>query len=182
MSSVRKIRYITGRLGNAKGGLSAHLSGLSPDFEALAIDATFLQRSFGEQILATRAFCDIGECHIIANSYGAYLYLQSLIDHPPNPAKVMLLSPVLGRAMNTERMLFSRPPREKTLRTAIETQRLGMPSQLKIITGKDDESCDWELATQFSAALGADITVLEGEGHTLNREKISQAVASFLKN
>jgi predicted alpha/beta hydrolase family esterase len=57
-----------------------------------------------------------------------------------------------------------------------------MPSQLKIITGKDDESCDWKLATQFSAALGADITVLEGQGHTLDREKISQAVASFLKN
>jgi predicted alpha/beta hydrolase family esterase len=57
-----------------------------------------------------------------------------------------------------------------------------MPSQLKIITGKDDESCDWELATQFSAALGADITVQDGQGHTLDREKISQAVASFLKN
>ena len=177
---IRKLRYITGRLGNAQGGLSVHLSTLSPDFDALAIDAGFLQQSFEDQVNSTRKFCDIGEGFIIANSYGAYLLLQSLIDQPPLLANVMLLSPVLGRAMDSERMLFSRPPREKTLRTAIESGRLGIPSNMEIVTGKDDEVCDWQLAQKFSTALDISIVVLDGEGHIISPEKVSQAVDSFL--
>ena len=63
-----KLRYITGRLGNAQGGLSAHLATLSPNFDALAIDADFLQQSFDDQVSSIWRFCDIGEGFIIANS------------------------------------------------------------------------------------------------------------------
>ena len=160
--------------------MSVHLSTLSPDFDALAIDATFLQQSFDDQVNSVRKFCDIGEGFIIANSYGAYLFLQSLIDQPPLLVNVMLLSPVLGRAMDSERMLFSRPPREKTLRTAIESRRLGIPPHMEIVTGKDDEVCDWQLAQKFSTAMDISIAVLDGEGHMISPEKVSQAVDSFL--
>jgi len=160
--------------------LSVHLSTLSPDFDALAIDATFLQQYFDDQVNSVRKFCDIDEGFIIANSYGAYLLLQSLIDQPPLLANVMLLSPVLGRAMDSDRMLFSRPPREKTLRTAIESGRLGIPPHMEIVTGKDDEVCDWQLAQKFSTALNISIVVLDGEGHMISPEKVSQAVDSFL--
>ena len=77
-------------------------------------------------------------------------------------------------------MVFSRPPREKTLFTAIETQRLGMPSRLEIVTGKEDEVCDWQQATQVAAKLGIDISVLEDEGHMIATEKVSLAIAQFL--
>ena len=157
-----------------------HLSTLSPDFDALAIDAGFLQQSFEDQVNSTRKFCDIGEGFIIANSYGAYLLLQSLIDQPPLLAYVMLLSPVLGRTMDSERMLFSRPPREKTLRTAIESRRLGIPPHMEIVTGKDDEICDWQVAQKFSTDLNISIAVLDGEGHMISPDKVSQTVDSFL--
>ena len=157
-----------------------HLSTLSSDFDALAIDAGFLQQSFEDQVNSTRKFCDIGEGFIIANSYGAYLLLQSLVDQPPLAANVMLLSPVLGRALDSERMLFSRPPREKTLRNAIETKRMGMPAYLEIVTGKEDEICDWRLASQVAGTLGVDISVLVDEGHMIAPEKVSLAIAQFL--
>ena len=82
--------------------------------------------------------------------------------------------------MDSERMLFSRPPREKTLRTAIESRRLGIPPHMEIVTGKDDEVCDWQLAQKFSTALNISIAVLDGEGHMISPEKVSQAVDSFL--
>ena len=157
-----------------------HLSKLAPNFDALAIDADFLQQSFEDQVNSTRKFCDIGEGFIIANSYGAYLLLQSLIDQPPLLANVMLLSPVLGRAMDSERMLFSRPPREKTLRTAIESGRLGIPPHVEIVTGKDDEVCNWQVAQKFSTTMNIPIAVLDGEGHMISPAKVSQAVDSFL--
>ena len=158
-----------------------HLSTLSPDFDALAIDAGFLQQSFEDQVNSTRKFCDIGEGFIIANSYGAYLLLQSLIDQPPLLANVMLLSPVLGRAMDSERMLFSRPPREKTLRTAIESGRLGIPPHMEIVTGKDDEVCDWQLAQRFAKAMKIAISILDEEGHMIATKKVSSAIDNFLQ-
>ena len=179
---AKKLRYITGRMGNAHGGLSVHLSTLSEDFDVLAIDAAFLRKRFEDQVQATREFCNIGEGFIIANSYGAYLLLQSLIDQAPLPVRVLLLSPVLRRAVDRERLLFSRPPGEKMLRMAIETNRLGMPQHLEIVTGKDDEGCNWQLATEVAAKLGIMISVLPGEGHTISHNAVSRAVASLLAN
>ena len=176
---TEKLRYVTGRGGTAQGGLSAYLATLSKDFNALAIDPDFLAQSFEEQVIATRKFCAIDGGHIIANSFGAYLLLQSLIDQPPIPAKVLLLSPVLGRAMDPERMLFSRPPREKTLHTAIEQGRLGLPSEIRIVTGREDEICNWELAKSISDKLGASISILNDEGHMICPEKVSAQISLF---
>ena len=178
---ITKLRYITGRMGSAQGGLSAYLATLSDDYSALAIDQNFIAQSFEEQVAATRHFCAVDDAHIIANSYGAYLLLQALIDQPPLPAKVLLLSPVLGRAMDPDRMLFSRPPRERTLHQAIEKKHLGMPRNLRIVTGKEDEICDWNLATHFAASLGAHVSILEGEGHMITSSLVAAAVRRLLE-
>ena len=178
---TEKLRYITGRGGTAQGGLSPYLATLSEDFSALAIDSDFLAQNFEDQVRATRHFCAIENTHIIANSYGAYLLLQSLIDQPPLlSAKVLLLSPVLGRAMDPDRMLLSRPPREKTLHTAIEEGRIGLPVELNIVTGEEDEICDHKLATHFAELLGARVSILEGEGHMIDPNLVSQTVNRFL--
>lgn len=82
--------------------------------------------------------------------------------------------------MDSERMLFSRPPREKTLRTAIESRRLGIPPHMEIVTGKDDEVCDWQLAQKYATALEIGISIVDEEGHMISPEKVSQAIDSFL--
>ena len=109
------IRYITGRGGTGVGGLSAYLATLDDDFDVLAIDPEFLQQDIQGQVDATQDFINLESGNVIANSYGAYLLLLSLIDQPPLPVRTLLPSPVLGRAISEERMLLSRPPREKTL-------------------------------------------------------------------
>ena len=156
---ARTIRYLPGRGGSAQSGLSVYLSTLSSDFDALAIDPIFLQKDFEEQISAVRAFTALESGHLIANSYGAYLFLLSLIDQPRFAAKVLLLSPVLGRAMDPERMLLSRPPREKELHAAVREKRLGLPELLWIVTGENDEICDHAVAPAVRSLV--DVTVLE---------------------
>ncbi len=176
----KKLRYITGRGGSAQGGLSTYLATLSSDYCALAIDQEFLAHNFEEQVVTTRQFCRTENSYVIANSYGAYLLLQSLIDQPPMSAYVLLLSPVLGRAMDPEQMLLSRPPRESTLHQAIEEKRLGVPRNLSIVTGKEDEICDCNLATHFAAKLGAHISILEGEGHMITSNVVATTVREFI--
>ena len=162
---MRALRYITGRGGNGKGGLSAHLATLSDDYDVLPIDPDFLAQDIQAQVDTVRAFTHLEDGNLIANSYGAYLLLLTLIDQPPLNIRVLLLSPVLGRAISEERMLFSRPPRERTLHQAISEQRLGMPDHLEIVTGEDDEICDPALASQISEQLGISLSILPNEGY-----------------
>ena len=120
------IRYITGRGGSGIGGLSAYLATLDDDYDVLRIDPEFLQQDIQGQVDSTREFINLESGNVIANSYGAYLLLLSLIDQPRPSIRVLLLSPVLGRAISQERMLLCRRPREKTLHKAIAEQRLGI--------------------------------------------------------
>jgi hypothetical protein len=176
------IRYITGRGGSGIGGLSAYLATLDDDYDVLPIDPEFLLQDIQGQVDSIREFINLDSGNVIANSYGAYLLLLSLIDQPPLPVRTLLLSPVLGRAISEERMLFSRPPREKTLHRAIAEQQLGLPSYLEIVTGQEDEICDPALAQKIGAQLDIKVSILQGEGHMLNTNKVSEILGQFLQD
>ena len=173
------LRYITGRGGSGVGGLSAHLKTLDDDYDVLAIDADFLQQDIQTQVNTVRKFIQLDTANVVANSYGAYLLLLALIDQPPLNIRVLLLSPVLGRAISEKRMLFSRPPREKTLHLAIAEQRLGMPAHLEIVTGQEDEICDPALARQIGEQLGISVSILPNEAHMLSPQLVSAALERF---
>ena len=174
------IRYITGRGGSGIGGLSAYLATLDDDYDVLPIDPEFLQQDIQGQVDSIREFINLESGNVIANSYGAYLLLLTLIDQPPLKIRVLLLSPVLGRAISEERMLFSRPPREKTLHQAIAEQRLGMPDHLEIVTGAEDEICDPALARQVGEQLGINVSILPNEGHMLDPVSVESALQRLL--
>ena len=95
----RSIRYITGRGGSGVGGLSAYLATLTNNYDVLPVDPDFLRQDIQQQIDTVRGFIDQPSGNVIANSYGAYLLLLSLIDQASLPIRVLLLSTVLGRAM-----------------------------------------------------------------------------------
>ena len=178
---MRALRYITGRGGNGKGGLSAHLATRSDDYAVLPIDPDFLAQDIQAQVDTVRAFTHLEDGNLIANSYGAYLLLLTLIDQPPFNIRVLLLSPVLGRAISEERMLFSRPPREKTLHQAIAEQRLGVPNHMEIVTGAEDEICDPALARRVGEQLGISLSILPNEGHMLEPSSVERALQRFLQ-
>jgi hypothetical protein len=178
--NYRSISYITGRGGSGIGGLSAYLATLTDDFDVLPIDPDFLQHDIQLQIDVVRGFINHPAGNVIANSYGAYLLLLSLIDQPPLCVRVLLLSPVLGRAISEERMLLSRPPREKTLHQAIAEQRLGMPDHMEIVTGGEDEICDPLLARRVGEQLGISVSILASEGHMLEPSSVERALQRFL--
>lgn len=51
---------------------------------------------------------------------------------------------------------------------------------MEIVTGKDDEVCDWQLAQKYATALEIGISIVDEEGHMISPEKVSQAIDSFL--
>jgi len=77
-------------------------------------------------------------------------------------------------------MLFSRPPREKTLHQAIAEQRLGVPDHMEIVTGGEDEICDPLLARRVGEQLGISVSILASEGHMLEPSSVERALQRFL--
>ena len=80
---------------------------LSDDFDVLPIDPEFLLQDLEHQIDSVK-FVELDGGNIIANSYGAYLLLQTFVDQPPLKIRVLLLSPVLGRAFKRKNALDGR--------------------------------------------------------------------------
>lgn len=175
-----KLRYITGRGGSANQGLSLHLSTLVDDYQALANDLELHRRSVDEQINIVTEFCKPAT-HLITNSYGAYLWLLSRIDAEPTDTPVLLLSPVMGRAIDPEKMLASRPPRLRGLENAISEGRLMLPQQVCVVTGRDDDVCTYQTAVAQCGKLGInDLIVVNGEGHNLSKTIVERAVHNFV--
>ena len=175
-----KLRYITGRGGSATQGLSLYLSTLVNDYQALANDAELHRLSVDEQIKTVMEFCRPAT-HLIANSYGAYLWLLSRIDAAPTDKRVLLLSPVMGRAIDPEKMLSSRPPRLRGFESAIAESRLILPGQVRVVTGRDDDVCTYQTAVAQCAKLGIeDLSIIEDEGHNMSHGLVSKTVNDFL--
>ena len=176
-----KLRYITGRGGSTLAGLSKYLRSQATDFAALPVDAPLLRLTIDEQITLVNDFCSTAT-HLVVNSYGAYLWLLSRIDATQTNIQVLMLSPVMGRAVDTEKMMASRPLRMKGFESAIAEGRLNLPDNVSVYTGKDDPVCDFKTAVSQCERLGiTDLHILENETHNLSHDLVTTLVGDFLK-
>ena len=73
------------------------------------------------------------------------------------------------------------PPRLKGLENAIDEKRLVLSELISVVTGKDDNVCDYQTALRQCAKLGiTDLSVIEGEGHDMSHDVVSKNVDTFL--
>ena len=170
------ILYITGRGGSLNSGLAKYLATISENFDGLALDVPFLRQELMDQI---EQIADKLREHtdrtVIANSYGAYLTLQAMIDLDVTLKRVILLSPVLRTAQAKDRMYLSRPPLTKRLREAMEQDRLVRPLEFNIYIGDQDELYHPELEGRFNQYYGAGtFHVLNGGGHMLSQDCVPE--------
>ena len=116
-------------LGDSVGRLGFDVYGreLAPPFARLgfADPIALIQRDL------TSAFWDTG-APLIGHSYGAYLLLHALAELAPFPGRILLLSPVLGAAMDSKRLYLSRPPRADPLLRLAQNYEFPIPHSLEI--------------------------------------------------
>ena len=175
-----KLRYITGRGGSAETGLSKYLAGKAQDYRGLSNNETLHRQAVDDQIRIVAEFASDAS-HLIANSYGCYLWLLSRISAMPSEARILLLSPVMGRAVDSTKFMSSRPPRLRGLNEAILESRLILPTSVSVYTGKEDPVCDYKVAVAQCERLGiTDVNILEGQAHNLDHQTVEKIVDSFL--
>ena len=178
---MKSVFYITGREGSLNKGLALYLQSRSKQFDGIAVDVDFLwmQPLMQVETIQSALKADPGRL-IVANSYGAYLTLQALIDLDITPEKLLLLSPVLGVAKANDRMYLSRPPLTKRLKSGLKNKTITKPKKIKIIMGDMDELYDSDTLTLFDSYFGGKVVnILPGEGHMITEEAVRNVLESF---
>jgi len=176
------VTYITGRGGSPECGLGAHLAETYGVVGGLSLSADWFQRSHEEQVAQIRlqlADAAAARSPVIANSYGSYLVMLALLDAPTLRTSVMLLSPVLGKAVIEG--TYHRPPGGKSFAAALEGH-IAKPAWLELFTGEADPHYAPETWAKLGTAIKPDRQeVLAGEGHSLSKDLVAGLLRNFMQ-
>ena len=180
---INEYFYITGRGGSINEGLGTFLKTRSHVVTGVSLSTSFILNPFSTQLDAIQSeFSRLQQNRIpiIANSYGAYLLLNSLIGFPALQTRVLFLSPVVGTTIS--QLGYFKPPQSRQIANALAKGTLPKPTRLDICCGNMDNQCDLEALTTLANTLKADrFLLLEGQGHMIDNDLVAQVVDEFLR-
>ena len=123
------------------------------------------------------------DARVIANSFGAYLFLhaQALLGDP-FIGKVILLSPIVGEFVSDDeqRPMNFIPPHAERLLDLAKAGKFPVPLNCEIHTGSED----WQSHANSNALgemVGIKVHVVEGAGHMLPKAYVSGVLDAWAK-
>ena len=120
------------------------------------------------------------EARVIANSFGAYLFLHAQSQMNPYIGKVILLSPIVGKFSNGDSSADFISPRTDKLLLLAKLRKFPIPKQCEIYVGINDWRCDPEIVKEFGAMLGIDVIVVPNAGHMLPKDYVGGILDRWL--
>lgn len=178
------IYYLPGWAGHLSTGLGQALINRGFDVTGRETRGEFKDLSFTDQVETVKE--DLlnhfwtEDSRVIANSFGAYLFLHAQASLEPYPGKVLLLSPIVGGFADDETGRFFSPPQEHRLLKLAEAGQFPAPKTCEVHTGSEDWQSHPVAVTKFFGLLGVDALVAEGRGHSLSEDYVSPLLDSFL--
>jgi hypothetical protein len=178
------IYYLPGHGGRIGTGLGEELLNRGFDVSGRETVGDFKELSFSDQVNAVAA--DLSslywhkDAHVIANSFGAYLFLHAQSLMTPYIGKVLLLSPIVGNFSYEGKTLSFIPPRAGKLQQLAETSAYPTPINCEIHVGEEDWQSIPGDVTAFAAHLGIGVTVVPGAGHMLGKEYVGAVLDRWL--
>jgi len=178
------IYLLTGRGGSLSKGLGAELSRRGFNVAGRELQGDFTRLSFADQVDAVsddlREYFWWEDARVIANSFGAYLFLQAQAQLPPYPGRVLLLSPIVGETVNVEHMLFFVPPRAQHLKDVIHGNQYPGPVRIEIHVGENDWQSNPPNVLALGVALDIPVTVVPAGEHRLDGAYVNQVLDAWL--
>jgi hypothetical protein len=179
------IYYLPGHGGHLDAGLGAELMRRGYDLAGRQTVGPFRDLTFTEQIELVAA--DLRsefwhpEAKVIANSFGAYLFLPAQTLLPPYVGQALLLSPIVGSFENEERMMFFEPPRPGQLQAMTEAKTYPISQHCEFHVGELDWQSDPKAVEPLAAAWGHSVTIVPGGEHRLDKQYVSDLLDRWLK-
>jgi predicted alpha/beta hydrolase family esterase len=174
----KSVYYLTGMGGRLHLGLGEAL--LSRGFEIYGRElyGEFKKRQFQEQIddvahdLITHFWRE--DAFVIANSFGAYLFLHAQAQIEPYIGKVILLSPIIGEFSNNETMTAYVPPRADLLFELAKSNQFPKPKQCEIHVGELDWQSNAVNVSELGKLLNITTHIVPKAGHMLPKEYVGK--------
>jgi hypothetical protein len=180
----KAIYLLPGRAGRLNKGLGEELHARGYDIYGRETVGEFLALSFPEQIEIVAKDIEKyfwhADAKIIANSYGAYLFLHAQILLPPFVGRVLLLSPIVGEVLNEERMTYAVPPRAGKLQELANDGKYPAPASCEIYVGELDWQSDPNNVMELASKLRFTVTVVPKGGHLLDKGYVKGVLDRWL--
>ncbi len=172
----RTIYYLTGMGGRLSTGLGQGLLDRGFDLSGRELFGDFKKLDFQQQIdLIAQDLKDNfwrEDARVIANSFGAYLFLHAQSQLPPYIGQVILLSPIVGEFGNEETRMNFIPPRAERLFKLAQDGTYPVPKNCQIYVGADDWQSNPTNVMKLGAMLGLPVTVALNAGHMLPKDYV----------
>jgi len=117
---------------------------------------------------------------VIANSFGAYLFLHAQALLPPFIGKVLLLSPIVGEFSEEGASIGFIPPRAEQLLKLAQSGAYPTPMHCEIHVGAQDWQSNPDNVRKLAALLDLPVTVVPDAGHMLGEEYVGQLLDVWL--
>jgi hypothetical protein len=179
------IYYLPGRGGQLLTGLGQVL--ISRGLQVIGRETLgqFRDLSFAEQVqvisddLHARFWDE--DSLVIANSFGAYLFLHAQTQMPPYPGRVLILSPIVGEFESHESGTVYSPPYPKRLSELASQKAFPTPRNARVHVGELDWQSVPANVIEFGALTGIPVTVVPGAGHMLPKDYVGELLDTWLR-
>jgi alpha-beta hydrolase superfamily lysophospholipase len=178
------IYYLPGHGGHLEAGLGAALLSRGYDVTGRQTLGEFKDIPFSEQVAIIAE--DLSshfwgkEALVIANSFGAYLFLHAQTHMKPFIGKVLLLSPIIGEFTAEDVQTSFIPPRAGQLQRLALEGSFPKPERCEIHVGELDWQSIPSNVQKFAALVGLAVTVVPGDGHMLSKPYVSALLDRWL--
>ena len=170
--------YLTGMGGRLAEGLGDALVARGFGLDGRELSGEFRKLDFQQQVelvaedLTTRHWSENGI--VIANSFGAYLFMHAQCQLPPYIGRVVLLSPIVGEFSDDDGLRYFVPPHASRLLELASDNKLVVPSKLEIYLGENDWQSNPSSVRKLFQHTEARITVVPNAGHMLPKEFVGK--------
>ena len=120
------------------------------------------------------------DAHIVANSFGAYLFLNAQRMIKPYIGKVLLLSPIIGEFSSEETKLGFIPPQAGKLMELAKSGNYPSPKNCEIHVGDQDWQSDPKSVQRWAGMLGISTAIVPDTGHMLGKAYVSAILDRWL--
>jgi predicted alpha/beta hydrolase family esterase len=178
------IYYLPGRGGQLSTGLGQGLRDRGFSIEGRETRGQFQTLPFDEQV--TQIAYDLNdrfwteESLVVANSFGAYLFLHAQTRLPPYIGRVLLLSPIIGSFKDEQTLRGFIPPHSELILELAKAGKMPAPKRCEVHVGSEDWQSDPESVLMLGRMLGFLVTVVPGAGHVLGKDYVGSVLDRWL--
>lgn len=180
----QRIYYLTGMGGSLHKGLGEALYQRGLQVVGRELRDDFAKLDFSQKVeivsMDLQTLQQENGPRVIANSFGAYILLHALLDHPPFTGKLLILSPIVGAFSNEGIGIGFVPPRAKRLLEIAQSGKFPTPTRCEIHVGSEDWQCNPENVRAFGEAVNIPVHIVPKNSHMLERDYVTKLLDNFI--